>query len=101
MKAYLWIPLACLVGFVVGSWGARDELRAFKEHTSSNEAKAKADALDFWEHLRTGDVKSLFGAGTDNSLVQLFRYAGTDREPVTDLRVAEGDEAAVLARLAE
>ena len=35
----------------------------------------KADALDFWEHLRTGDVKSLLGAGTDNSLVQLFRYA--------------------------
>lgn len=44
MKAYLWIPFACLVGFVVGSWGARDELRAFKEHTSSNEAKAKDSA---------------------------------------------------------
>ena len=40
-----------------------------------NGQQLKADALDFWEHLRTGDVRSLFGAGTDNSLVQLFRYA--------------------------
>ena len=40
-----------------------------------NGQQMKADALDFWEHLRTGDVRSLFGAGTDNSLVQLFRYS--------------------------
>ena len=40
-----------------------------------NGQQLKADALDFWVHLRTGDVRSLFGAGTDNSLVQLFRYA--------------------------
>ena len=33
--------------------------------------------------------------------VQLFRYAGTDREAITDIRIAEGDEAAVLSRLAE
>ena len=40
-----------------------------------NGQQLKTDALDFWEHLRTGDVRSLFGAGTDNSRVQLFRYA--------------------------
>ena len=34
----------------------------------------KADALAFWVELRTGDVKSLFGEGTDNTVVQLFRY---------------------------
>ena len=34
----------------------------------------KADALDFWAQLRTGDLRSLFGAGTDNTVVQLFRY---------------------------
>ena len=31
--------------------------------------------------------------------VQLFRYAGSDREALTDLRIAEGDEAAALAQL--
>ncbi len=41
MKAYLWLPLACLAGFIVGAWGARDELRAFKER--ARESKEKRD----------------------------------------------------------
>jgi hypothetical protein len=31
LKALLWLPLACLAGFIVGSWGAHDELRAYQE----------------------------------------------------------------------
>lgn len=34
-----------------------------------------ADAAEFWQQLRKGDVRSLFQAGTGNSVVQLFRYA--------------------------
>ena len=45
----LWLPLACLVGFVVGSWGARDELRAFKEHVSEEKTKAHAKKQDGFE----------------------------------------------------
>ena len=33
------------------------------------------DAAEFWRALRTGDVRALFGSGTGNSVVQLFRYA--------------------------
>ena len=32
MKVYLWLPLACLVGYLIGSWGAQDELRSFRSH---------------------------------------------------------------------
>jgi len=42
MKAYLWLPLACLVGYLVGSWGAQDELRSFRSH--AREAKQNAAA---------------------------------------------------------
>ena len=42
MKAWLWLPLACLVGYLFGSWGAQDELRSFKKH--SNDVKAKVAA---------------------------------------------------------
>ena len=53
MKAYLWLPLACLVGFLVGSWGARDELRAFKEHTkeAKEKAAAKPDGFDTFARM--------------------------------------------------
>ena len=42
MKAYLWLPLACLVGYLVGSWGAQDELRAFRSHARDVKQKAAA-----------------------------------------------------------
>ena len=32
MRVYLWLPLACLVGYLIGSWGAQDELRSFRSH---------------------------------------------------------------------
>ena len=40
LKVGLWLPLACLIGFLVGSWGARDELRAFQEHAKEQKAAA-------------------------------------------------------------
>ena len=30
-KWFFLLPLACLAGFIVGSWGARADLRALKE----------------------------------------------------------------------
>ena len=53
MKAYLWLPLACLVGFLVGSWGARDELRAFKEHAREEKEKtaAKPEGFDAFARM--------------------------------------------------
>ena len=52
-KAYLWLPLACLIGFLVGSWGARDELRAFKEHAKElkEKAAAKPDGFDTFARI--------------------------------------------------
>ena len=38
----LLLPLACLIGFLIGSWGAHDELRAFKEHATESKEKASA-----------------------------------------------------------
>ena len=42
MKAYLWLPLACLAGFIVGSWGAHDELQAFQKHAKESKEKSAA-----------------------------------------------------------
>ena len=40
MKAYLWLPLACLIGYLVGTWGAQDELRSFRSHARDVKEKA-------------------------------------------------------------
>ena len=47
MKSCLWLPLACLIGYLAGSWGSLDELRAFKEHSQDAKAKAAAKPAGF------------------------------------------------------
>ncbi|MCQ2390874.1 MAG: hypothetical protein MJ240_05585 [Kiritimatiellae bacterium] len=40
MKSYLWLPLACLVGMLVGSWGPRAELRAREQKMEEQRQRA-------------------------------------------------------------
>ena len=47
MKAYLWLPLACLIGYLAGSWGAQDELRSFRAHARDSREKATASQGGF------------------------------------------------------
>ena len=53
-KCFYLLPLACLVGFVVGSWGPRADLRALKE-LGKNEKRAaaeqKPDGLDTFARM--------------------------------------------------
>ena len=48
-KWFFVLPLACLAGFIVGSWGARADLRALKELDKGEKmaaAEQKPDGLD-------------------------------------------------------
>jgi len=53
MKAYLWLPLACLIGYLIGSWGAQDELRAFRSHARDvkQNAVAKPGGFDAFAQM--------------------------------------------------
>lgn len=53
VNVLLWLPLVCLVGFVVGSWGAKEELRAFKESVKEGqkEAARKAGGFDTFANM--------------------------------------------------
>ena len=53
MKVYLWLPLACLVGYLIGSWGAQDELRAFRSHARDvkQNAAAKPGGFDAFAQI--------------------------------------------------
>lgn len=39
MKAYLFIPAAALLGVLVGAWGPREELRAYKNQVAEEKAR--------------------------------------------------------------
>ena len=40
MKTIIWLPIACLVGVIIGAWGPREELRDFKENVHKEAMKA-------------------------------------------------------------
>ena len=53
-KWFFLLPLACLVGFVVGAWGARADLRALKDLDKSEKraaAERKPDGLDAFARM--------------------------------------------------
>ncbi|MBP5321611.1 MAG: hypothetical protein J6334_11550 [Kiritimatiellae bacterium] len=31
MKGFIWVPVACLIGLLIGGWGPREEVRSLKE----------------------------------------------------------------------
>ena len=41
MKAYFWIPFACLAGVLVGSWGPRAELRELQNRRQEEKSRPK------------------------------------------------------------
>ena len=40
MKTIIWLPIACLVGVIIGAWGPREDLRDFKENVHKEAMKA-------------------------------------------------------------
>ena len=40
MKTVIWLPIACLVGVIIGAWGPREELRDFKENVRKEAMQA-------------------------------------------------------------
>ena len=56
MKAVYWIPVAALLGAIVGSWGAREELRAYKSigkpgQRTSAQPKRRVDGFDAFARM--------------------------------------------------
>lgn len=35
MKSFIWLPIACVAGVIIGAWGPREELRALKENENA------------------------------------------------------------------
>ena len=53
-KCFFLLPLACLVGFLVGNWGPRADLRALQELTKNEkraDAERKPDGLDTFARM--------------------------------------------------
>ena len=46
-KIFLWIPLACLAGFIAGSWGSKEELHAYRQSVKEEHGRSARKAGGF------------------------------------------------------
>ena len=53
IKVLLWIPLACLAGFIAGSWGSKEELRAHQQSAKEEKGRSarKAGGFDTFANM--------------------------------------------------
>ena len=57
MKNWFWIPLAAIVGGIVGSWGPREDLRLYKEQVQEEQSNRKvSDAAGFGAFARLTNI---------------------------------------------
>ena len=86
MKSFIWIPVACLAGLIIGAWGPREELRDFKDNMKNQAMKegkwsasrsvvangfqsftrlANIQEETHRPHKRRSDAKPLFASATN------------------------------------
>jgi len=80
MKTVIWLPIACLVGVIIGAWGPREEIRAMRERSSEQRRQPKNAAAEGFQafarlanipaearrsHRRRPDDQPLFAAATN------------------------------------
>ena len=80
MKTVIWLPIACLVGVIIGAWGPREEMRALREKSDERRQQPKNAAAEGFQafarlanipaearrsHRRRPGAQPLFAAATN------------------------------------
>ena len=57
MKSFIWLPIACIAGVIIGAWGPREELRALKENAEVERKRPRnATAEGFQAFARMANI---------------------------------------------
>lgn len=56
MKSFIWLPIACVAGVIIGAWGPREELRALKESAEAERKQPQNAAEGFRAFARMANI---------------------------------------------
>ena len=56
MKSFIWLPIACVAGVIIGAWGPREELRALKESAEAERKQPQNAAEGFQAFARMANI---------------------------------------------
>jgi len=46
MKSFIWLPIACIAGVIIGAWGPREELRSLRENAEAERKQPRNAAAE-------------------------------------------------------
>ncbi len=56
MKGFIWLPIACVAGVIIGAWGPREELRTLKANAEVERKKPQNAAEGFQAFARMANI---------------------------------------------
>ena len=56
MKSFIWLPIACVAGVIIGAWGPREELRSLKENAEAERKQPRNAAEGFQAFARMANI---------------------------------------------
>ena len=56
MKGFIWLPVACIAGIIIGAWGPREELRSLKANAEAEKKQPRNAAEGFQAFARMANI---------------------------------------------
>ena len=97
MKSFIWLPIACIAGVIIGAWGPREELRSLKENAEAERKQPRnAAAEGFQAFARMANIPEEAKRSRKRRPDAKPLFASTNKPPT---RVAAATNALAATRM--
>ena len=93
MKSFVWLPIACIAGVIIGAWGPREELRALKENAEAERKKPRNAAEGFQAFARMANIPEEAKRSRRRRPDAKPLFASTNRPPARTVAVTNAPSA--------
>ena len=101
MKSFIWIPIACVAGVIIGAWGPREELRTLKENAEAARRQPRNAAEGFQAFARMANIPEEAKRSRRRRSDAKPLFAATNRPPARIVAVTNAPSAPIATQAVE
>ena len=88
MKSFIWLPIACVAGVIIGAWGPREELRTLKANAEAERKQPQNAAEGFQAFARMANIPEAAKRGRRRRPDAQTLFASTNKPPARAVAAA-------------
>ena len=88
MKSFIWLPIACVAGVIIGAWGPREELRTLKANAEAERKQPQNAAEGFQAFARMANIPEAAKRGRRHRPDARPLFASTNKPPARAVAAA-------------